>query len=74
MKKINLLWLWDRLDNIGGVETLLLNMAKYLDRSRFNLYMGIFKTGHVASYFKYFKETLKVIKIQMKDKFILELF
>jgi len=67
LKKVNLLWLWDRLDNIGGVETLLLNVAKHVDRSRFNLYMGVFKTGYVASYFK--EAGVKVIEIKRKGKF-----
>jgi glycosyltransferase involved in cell wall biosynthesis len=67
MKKLKILWLWDRLDGIGGVETLLISMAKNLDRSKFNVYMGVFKMGYVASYFK--EAGIKVIEIQRKGKF-----
>lgn len=65
--KINILWLWDRLDGIGGVETLLLSMAKNLDRSRFDIYIGVFKMGYVASYFE--EAGVKVVEIPRKGKF-----
>ncbi len=67
MKHVNILWLWDRLDNLGGVETLLLNFAKNLDRKKFDIYLGVFKNGYVA---KYFEEIgVKVIEIKRGHKF-----
>lgn len=67
MKKRNVLWLWDRLDGIGGVETLLLSIAKNLDRSRFDICMGVFKMGYLASYFG--EAGVKVVEIRRKGKF-----
>ncbi len=67
MQKNNIFWLWDRLDAIGGVETFLLNLAKHLDKSRFNIYMGVFKTGYIESYFR--DAGVKVIEIKRDSKF-----
>jgi len=70
MRKTNLLWLSDRLDILGGVETLLLNLANKLDRSRFNVYSGVFKMGYVASYFE--ELGVQVIHIPRKGNFDLQ--
>lgn len=65
--KINLLWLCERLDAIGGVETLLMAMARNLDRSKFNIFLGTFKDGYVSDYFE--EIGVRVIRIRRRGKY-----
>lgn len=75
MKK-RILLLWDRLDVVGGVETVLYNIATRLDKEKFDVILGTFKDGKVRDIFE--KEGIKVKVFDRKSKFdfkiILKLF
>ncbi len=63
----NILFLWDRLNSLGGVETFLISLSKNLNREKYNIYLGVFENGYVA---KYFEEIgVNVLKIERKNKF-----
>lgn len=71
-EKQKVLWLWDRLDSLGGVEIVILNIAKKLDRNKYDIYMAVFQDGPIR---KMFEEIgVKVAVISRNKKFDLKTF
>jgi len=72
MKKLNLLWLWDRLDSVGGVETVMLNLAGRLDKKKYKIVLGVFKAGLMEARFREAGVEVKLIKRNGKfDPFVI---
>jgi len=72
MKRLNLLWLWDRLDSVGGVETVMLNLAGRLDKKKYKIALGVFKAGLMEARFREAGVEVKLIKRNGKfDPFVI---
>jgi len=65
MKKI--LFVWDRLDSLGGVEVVIYNLSKKLIEKGYNVYLAVFKDGRVRQMFEEIGVNIKVF--QRKNKF-----
>jgi glycosyltransferase involved in cell wall biosynthesis len=70
MKKI--LFVWDRLDSLGGVEVVIYNLSKKLSEKGYSVYLAVFKNGYVRQMFEEIGVNIKVF--QRKNKFDLNLF
>lgn len=67
MNKKTILLLWDRLDSIGGVETVLYNIATKINKEKFKVILGAFKDGNVREIFE--KEGIKIEIFERKNKY-----
>ena len=70
MKKI--LYLWDRLDSLGGVEIVIYNLSKKLMTRGFKIYLGVFKDGFVRQMFE--EIGVEVVVFERNAKFDLSPF
>ena len=70
MKKI--LFVWDRLDSLGGVEVVVYNLSKKLSEKGYSVYLAVFKDGYVRQMFEEIGVNIKVF--QRKNKFDLNPF
>jgi len=66
-KAVRILWLWDDLDKIGGVQILLLNLAKKINRYKYEIVIAVNNYGEIASEFE--KLGIKVIKLKRKPRY-----
>jgi glycosyltransferase involved in cell wall biosynthesis len=64
MKKI--LFVWDRLDSLGGVEVVIYNLSKKLIEKGYSVYLAVFKDGYVRQMFEEIGVNIKVF--QRKNK------
>lgn len=70
--KRRILLLWDRLDIVGGVETVLLNICKYINKDKFEVVIGTFKDGKVRKQFE--DLGIEVYSFERKSKYNISQF
>jgi len=69
MKKI--LFIWDRLDSLGGVEMVMYNLSKKLQTRSFKIFLVAFKDGYLRQIFKEVGVNVTVFERKTKLDFAL---
>jgi len=66
-RKIKILWLWESIDKLGGVEILLLNLARKIDRDRYEVVLAVNNCGKLSTDFE--RLGIKVVNLKRKRRF-----